>query len=145
MKPVVTWVVVANARAARVLAHLGPGKGVSAVSNQSWQAPEAPMLRDKAGIGHSIAGPGVAAVEQTQPQALNDSRFAKDVIGHLSEACLAKKFDRLILISGPYMLGLLRSNLDAPLRAALLGEIPKDLSAQPLEDVETHLGKLIAV
>lgn len=145
MKPFVTWVVLANARSARVYAHLGPGNGLTAVSDRNWQAPEIPMPRDKAGVGHSIGGPGVSAVTNTQPKELADNRFAKDVVKGLSEARLGKRFDRLILISGPHMMGLLRANLDAQLSAVLIGEIPKDLSAQPLGDVETHLGELIAV
>ena len=145
MKPVVTWVVLANARAIRVLSHQGQGNGLTALAGQCWHAPEASMPRDKAGIGHSIAGPGVAAVEQKNATKINDIRFAKEVIAKLSEAYLAKKFDRLILISGPHMLGLLRANIDVPLRAALIGEIAKDLSAQSLTQIEIHLGQLIAI
>lgn len=145
MKPIVTWVVLANARSARVYAHLGPGNGLTAVSDQNWQAPEVRMPRDKASVGHSIGGPGVSAVAQTQPKELADSHFAKEIVEGLSEARLRKRFDRLILIAGPHMMGLLRANLDAPLSAALIGDIAKDLSAQPLGDIETHLGELIAV
>ncbi|MEO9824639.1 MAG: host attachment protein [Paracoccaceae bacterium] len=145
MKPIVTWVVLANARAARVYAHHGPGNGLTAVSGQCWQAREVTMPGDKPGLGHSIGGPGISAVEQTSPKELADNCFAKDVVADLSVARLAKRFDRLILICGPHMLGLLRANLDAPLTAALLGEIPKDLSAQSLSDLENHLGEFIAV
>jgi len=145
MKPVVTWVVLANARTAKVLAHRRPGKGLSPVSGKIWQAPEASMPRDKAGVGHSVSGPGIAAVEQTHPQDLNDARFAKEVLGHVSKARLDKQFDRLILLAGPHMLGLLRTHLDPALRATLLGEIPKDLSHLPISDVEEHIGELIAV
>lgn len=145
MKPVVTWVLLANARSAKVVVHRGPGKGLAAVGGQTWDAPETSLPRDKAGVGHSIAGPGVAAVEQTNPQDINDERFAKTVIEHVKTAYTAKRFDRLILIAGPHMLGLLRANLDASLRGVLLGEMPKDLFNQPLNAVETHLGELIAI
>lgn len=145
MKPVVTWVVLANTRTAKVLAHHGPGKGLTPVRGKTWNAPDASLPRDKAGVGHSIGGPAVSAVAQTHPQNLVDMRFAKDVVGHMSKAHLEKQFDRLILLAGPHMLGLLRANLDAALRAVLLGEIPKDLSNQPLSDVENQLGELIAV
>lgn len=145
MKPVVTWVVLANARSAKAVAHHGPGKGLTPVREQTWEAPETKVRQDKAGVGHSIAGPGVAAMEQTDPQDISDARFAKTVIEQVKVAYVKKRFERLILIAGPHMLGLLRANLDAPLRAALLGEMPKDLSNQPLSAVESHLGELIAV
>ncbi len=145
MKPIVTWVVLANARAARVYAHLGSGNGLTAISDQSWQTREVSMPRDKPGVGHSICGPGALAVKQILPKELVDDRFAKDVVADLSVARLNNRFDRLILICGPYMLRLLRANLDAHLIATLLGEIPKDLSTQSLSNIETHLGELIAV
>lgn len=145
MKPIVTWVVLANARSAKVLTHLGPGKGLTPVNGQTWQAPETKAPQDKAGVGHSIAGPGVAAVEQTDPQDINDARFAKTVIEQVAKAHVDKRFERLILIAGPHMLGLLRANLDTSLRAVLLGEMSKDLSNQSLSAVEKHLGGLIAI
>ena len=145
MRPIVTWVVLANAETIRVVAHNGPGKGLTALAGKKWQAPEILAPNDKAGVGHSIAGPGVAAVRQTNRKLVSDTLFAKEVVDHLSKDCVSKKFDRLILISGPHMLGMLRASLDGPLRAALVGEIPKDLSAQSLTDVEAHLGEFIAV
>ena len=145
MKPIVTWIVLANARSARVLANSGPGKGLSAVGDQHWQAPEAGTPNDRAGVGHSSAGPGISAVEQTDRQAMNDAEFARDVANHLSTALAAKRFDRLVLVAGPHMLGLLRAHLNESVRASVLGEIPKDLSAQSLSNLETHLGELIAV
>lgn len=145
MKPVVTWVVLANARTAQVYAHHGPGKGLTPLSGQSWSAPETRLPDDKAGRGHSIGGPGVAAVEQTDPQNLNDALFAKTVIEHVAKAQRDKRFDRLILVAGPHMLGLLRANVDPALQAVHLGDVPKDLSHQPLNVVESNLGELIAV
>ena len=145
MKPIITWVVVGNARTISVLAHQGSGNGLTAVADQQWHAPEIAASKDRAGVGHSIAGPGIAAVEQTDSKLVHDTRFAKEAVSHLSAAYLSKKFDRLIVVAGPYMLGLLRENLDAPLREALIGDIPKDLSAQSLTDIETHLGELMAV
>ncbi|MFK7837441.1 MAG: host attachment protein [Sulfitobacter sp.] len=116
MKPIVTWVLLANARSARVFENRGPDKGLTAISGYAWtaQMPRAP--RDKAGVGHSIAGPGVAAVEQPDLQKLSDAHFASEVVGHLAKAVAEKRFDRLILTAGPHMLGLLRQELDAPLR-----------------------------
>lgn len=145
MKPIVTWVVLANARFAKVVAHRGPGKGLAPVRGQTWNSPEANAPKDKAGVGHSIAGPGMAAVEQTDPQDISDARFAKTVIDQVAKAHVEKRFDRLILIAGPRILGLLREILDTSLRAVLLGEMPKELSNQPLSAVEIHLGELIAI
>jgi protein required for attachment to host cells len=145
MKPTITWIVLANARTARIVTHQGPGNGLTALAGKTWQAAEASVPRDRAGVGHSSAGPGVAAVEQSDAKLVNDRRFAKEIIAQIAKDYLVKRFNRLILVSGPHMMGLLRAEIDGPLSAALLGEIPKDLSSQSLDQIETHLGELIAI
>lgn len=145
MKPVVTWVVLANARSAKVLENLGPGKGLVPLSDYTWHAPEAGLPKDNAGLGHSIAGPGRAAVEQTDPQDIVDAKFAKTVVGDIAKAHSAKRFERLVLISGPHMLGLMRSCVGSELQRAIVGELPKDLSSQPTHTVADHVGEMIAV
>ncbi|WP_298975374.1 host attachment protein [uncultured Roseobacter sp.] len=145
MKPVVTWVVLANARAARALENRGPGKGLVDLNGMNWLAEPATVPRDRAGVGHSSAGPGISAVEQSDPQIHADKRFAQTVSEKLSKAFTAKKFDRLVIVAGPRMMGLMRSSLDHRVRASVTGEIAKDLSALPLDVVETHLGEIIVV
>jgi len=145
MKPVVTWIVLANARTTKVLEHRGTGNGLTALDNYIWHAPVARVPSDNAGVGHSIAGPAISAVEDTDAKAVNDAQFAKDVIGHLAKAQSAKAFDRLVLVSGPHMLGLLRAQINPALQAVLLGELDKDLSMESIKDVAAHLGELIAV
>lgn len=145
MKPVVTWIVLANAKTTKVLEHRGTGKGLTALGRYTWHAPVARVPTDKAGVGHSIAGPAISAVEVTDAKAVNDALFAKDVIQHLAKAQSAKAFDRLVLVSGPHMLGLLRAQMNTALKAVLLGELDKDLSMQPTNGVAAHLGELLAV
>lgn len=145
MKPVVTWIVLANARSAKVLAHFGFSKGLVPVADQEWVAPKVPVAKDRAGLGHSIAGPGVAAMEQTDLKAVYDAKFAKTIITHIAKAQAEKRFDRLIVIASPHMLGLLRSQFTKPIRDVLVGEVSKDLLHQPCNAVAHHLDELIAV
>lgn len=145
MKPVVTWVLLANARQAKVLENRGPGKGLVPLDAHQWDAARPEQPRDRAGMGHSIAGPGVSAVEQSDPQNKADKSFAKDIGKAVTRAFQAKEFDRLILVAGPHMLGLLRDEVENALAPALAGEIDKDLLAQPVKSVEAHVGEIIAV
>ena len=144
MKPIVTWVLVANTQKASVLENRGPGKGLAALSDMDFQSDKAELPRDKAGVGHSIAGHGAAAVEQSNPQEKIDALFAHEVVGHLSRALSKHKFDRLIVAAGPHMLGLLREEYDELLKAVLAGEIDKDLSNQTADAVASHVDKIIA-
>jgi len=145
MKPIVNWIVLANARKAKIFENRGPGKGLVERRGKTWHADTLSEPRDKAGRGHNIAGPGMAAVEQTDPQLQSETRFARDVTEHLLQAFSANEFDRLVIVSGPHMLGLLRANLDDRLRAVTVGEIAKDLLAQPIAILEGHIGEVIAV
>lgn len=145
MKPVVTWIVLANAREVRVFANKGPGKGLLALARKRWQAEGVGKPRDKAGVGHSIAGPGISAVESTDPQRQSDMRFAQDVSLQLLHSFDAHEFGRLVLVAGPHMLGLLRATLHDRLKVVISNEIAKDLSAQPMDVLEGHLGEVIAV
>lgn len=144
MKPIVTWVVLVTSRAAHVVANNGPGKGIVALGDKSWQAKPAVGYSSEAGIGHSIAGPGVSAVDQGDPQGHADQTFAKDIAHHLEAALARDEFDRLVIVSGPHMLGLMRKSLTQPLHGVLVGEIAKDLSALPLDILKDHLGDVIA-
>lgn len=145
MKPIVTWVVVANTRKVSIYENRGPGRGITELRGLDLRPDEVDLPRDKAGVGHSIAGHGVAAVAQSDPQAKADARFARDISAQMSSALAHRKFDRLIVAAGPHMLGLLRDALDEPLRAVVIGEIDKDLTDQTADAVAGHLEGIIAL
>ncbi|WP_227269502.1 host attachment protein [Roseobacter weihaiensis] len=145
MKPVVTWIVLANTREVRILVNRGPGKGLEPLANKHWRAEGVDKPRDKAGVGHSIAGPAVSAVDPGDPQRQSDIRFARKVAGRLSNSLDKKRFHRLVLVSGPLMLGLLRGVAEDRLKDVIVEEVAKDLTAQPIDVVKSHLGAVIAV
>ncbi|NNE88190.1 MAG: host attachment protein [Silicimonas sp.] len=145
MKPVVTWILLASTRHASVAVNHGPGKGLALLSGKEWTSQEADLPRDRAGMGHSIGGHGVSAVGQADPQKKIDADFAQAVARGVAKALKAKEFDRLIIVAGPHMLGLLRAELDHESRAVLLGEIDKDLTGQPMPAVASHVEGLIVV
>lgn len=61
------------------------------------------------------------------------SLFAKEVAQKIDGDRLKREFDRLIIIAGPKMLGLLRQELPDTCKGVIAGEISKDL-AQHSED-----------
>ena len=144
MKPIITWIVLANTQTARVLVNEGPGKGVYQLAGKHWDAGDPDTYRDSAGVGKSIAGHAVSAVQSTDFKREQASEFAKEIIADLAQDHADKSFDRLILASGPLMLGLMRPYIEDPLGAAVLCEIPKDFSTLPIEKIEELLGDHIA-
>lgn len=144
MKPIVTWVVIANTRNVSVLVNRGPGTGLELLDGVGWQSAEAEDPRDRAGSSHSIAGHSSDSVEQSDPQQKVDKAFAGQVVQHLGQALSSGLYDRLIVSAGPHMLGLLREHYDTRLRAALIGEVAKDLTDQSTEAVMAHIEDIIA-
>ncbi|WP_161810413.1 host attachment protein [Steroidobacter agaridevorans] len=73
--------------------------------------------------------------------------FAKEVARKIETDRARNEFDRLVLMAGPKMLGLLRQSLSSPTQSMLAGEISKDilrqgpdviLKAVPIEAFETY-------
>lgn len=69
------------------------------------------------------------------------SQFAKAVAQQIYNDRTRQEFDRLILVAGPKMLGLLRQQLPDCCRNAIVGEIPKDLMKRGPDAVRTVLPK----
>lgn len=70
-------------------------------------------------------------------------RFARSLAERLREARLQGEYERLFLVAPPDFLGELRQALDEGTRGVVVGELPKDLSRMPPQDIRAHLPELI--
>ncbi len=145
MKPIVTWILIANARTARILAHHGPGKGLAAVEDGGISAAPPLEYSDAPGSRAGPAGAGASGLEKHKPAEEAEASFAALLASRLATAAGAGRFDRLILAAAPHMLGTLRGALDASVKDRVMAELPKDLTQIPEIDLPDHLGSVIAV
>lgn len=101
----------------------------------------------RAGGGGGMEGHhhGVTGEKSTVQHEL--TLFAKEVARRIETDRARNEFDRLVLVAGPKMLGLLRQSLSSPTQSMLAGEISKDilrqgpeviLKAVPIEAFETY-------
>lgn len=67
------------------------------------------------------------------------SQFAKDVAQRIDNDRVKHEFDRLVIVAGPRMLGLLRQELPDTCRGVLAGEISKDLAQHSPEAIRDVL------
>ena len=102
------------------------------------------------GVSHGSGGVeghhhGVTGEKSTVQHEL--TLFAKEVARRIETDRARNQFDRLVLVAGPKMLGLLRQSLSNPTQWMLAGEISKDilrqgpdviLKAVPIEAFETY-------
>lgn len=149
MKPVKTWIVVADAARTRVFLNDGPGRGLSEIPEKSREEDlkeTRDINSDKPGRAFDSGGQGRHAMEPpTDPKRHAKARAAKDLACMLADAHRKQAFDRLILIAPPAMLGDLRGALPKMLEGALHGELSKDLTHADARELEGHLADMLAV
>jgi protein required for attachment to host cells len=81
-------------------------------------------------------GAGRSAYEETDFHALEEARFAAETAELLKKRALRNDFDSLIIIAPPRTLGELRKHYHKEVEKRLDGEIAKDLTGHPIEEIE---------
>lgn len=82
---------------------------------------------------------GRSAVESTDFHQIEEDRFADNVADILYKRAHAGKFDKLILVAPPRVLGRLRDTLHSEVRQRLIAELDKDLTKHPPAKIEEVL------
>jgi protein required for attachment to host cells len=149
MKPVRTWILIADAGRARVLQNLGPGKGLTPVDGMASEASlpaTHDMMTDRQGRGHESANPAHHAIEpKTDPREQLKHHYLAAQAQHLDRSLGADAFDRLVVVAPPHALGLLRSAFTHRLKAAIKAEIAKDLTKTPDHELASHLEDYVSL
>jgi protein required for attachment to host cells len=149
MKPIVTWVLIADGAQARVLENTGPGKGLTRVDGLEFS--QEPLLAqeitsDRQGRSFSSAGYGRSGYEpKTDPVEHREAAFLKTVAAMLDKKHCDRAYDRLVIAAAPIALGDLRKALTEGVKKSVLAEIPKDLINTPTTQLNRHLDGIIAV
>lgn len=143
MKPVITLVLLANDFRAKLLENRGPGSGLSEIAafdiEEMTGAPE--RSRDRS--GRNTAAPGMALHANADlAEAEGDQArvaFVRALLDKVAARFRARKADRFVMSAAPATLGVLRAELPAPLREALVLDTDKDFTAQAPRDVVKRL------
>ena len=147
MKPVRTWIVIADGARARIVTNAGPGRGVEADSNLVFRSEHRKLqeiMADKPGRGFDSVGKGRHAMAFGADAVREDERhFLQGLAERLEKEALADAYDRLILIAPPRALGDPRPFLSIPVRNRIYEEIAKDLTQLPNDRLANHLGDTI--
>lgn len=138
MKRPRTWILLADGGSARLVRQLRPdpetGERLEDISLSHEEKPLRQIMSDRPGRSFSSTSRHRSAMEYgSDPVRDGHRQFAARIVEELSQHRAAGSFDRLILIAEPRMLGLLRDELDEPLRAMIADEIDKDLIKLPRE------------
>lgn len=149
MKSSKTWIVLADGAHARVYENTGVGKGLKPISDGTFDEPVLPnrdIGADKPGRSHDRVGGGRHSLQaKTDPHSQSKVDFAKRLATFLDKACNDGRFDRLILVAPPEMLGDLRAAISKPVRQLVYGELAKDLVHLNEQELPAHLTDLLAL
>ncbi|MFI5015995.1 MAG: host attachment protein [Hyphomicrobiales bacterium] len=143
MKAKVTWILVADGARARILARRG-GDGAlvqipdGAFTNVVRRVSE--LGTDRPGRVHESANAARHAVTPRVDWRHEEKRsFAHRLGEFLEQNSLRKAFDHLVLVAAPQFLGDLRGSIGEETRKRLTGELDKDLTKLPLDEIQSHL------
>lgn len=139
MKPISTWVLIANARKAYVLDYQGPSKGLKPLADLVFESAAPAEFSDGPTVGHHRHGHGRHEIAQSDPARSAEQAFAAQLAGALKTKAQAGAFERLLVAAAPHMLGSLRAAMSKDVSARIIGELPKDLTQVALQDMPAHL------
>lgn len=81
----------------------------------------------------------MSAMEDTDWHELEKERFADDLAELLYKRGHDGGFDKIVLVAAPQTLGHLRKKLHKEVEAKVVGEVAKDLTHLPLDQIEKRL------
>jgi len=143
MKPIRTWILIADGARARILESEGAGRGLRAVEGAAFHGEHGAtheIMSDRAGRTFQSVGSARSAKEaRSDPHRELKRRFARRLADALDEGLARGAYDRLVVVAAPAALGDLRDAISAPVRAKVTAEVAKDLTRTPDREVADHL------
>lgn len=138
------WVVVADQSKARIFTVADPHgalMGVGELGHPEARDLEQSITSDRPGRSFDSHGQGRHAMSPTvEPGKQETIRFAKQITDHVQAAHNQGRCDRLLLVAGPPLLGLLRENLKTS-SGIKISELEKNLGQYDALEIRKHLPK----
>jgi protein required for attachment to host cells len=97
------------------------------------------LRREAPGRSFSSVGPGRSAYKEADSRQLGEDRFAAETAAMLNRRALENEFESLIIVAPPQTLGELRKFNHDELQRRVSGELPKNLTNTPVNEIERIL------
>lgn len=147
MKQQTTWILIADAGTAHVVANSGKTSDLAMVDDIRLEGNPSPgrdLAADRPGRAFDRAGDGRHGMEpSTAPRAVEQERFAREITAVLDEAAQQQRYDRLVLVAPPKFMGLLRDRLPAGVALKVSAELTKDLTKLSIHELPPHLATVL--
>ncbi|WP_121068048.1 host attachment protein [Chachezhania antarctica] len=88
-------------------------------------------------------GPQVqrSSVDEADWHELEKERFAADLSNLLYTYAQSHKFDSIVIVAAPGVLGNLRSEIHSEVSSKVVAEVDKNLTNMPIDEIEKHLAR----
>ncbi|MEC4750468.1 host attachment protein [Methylomicrobium sp. Wu6] len=142
-----TWVVVADhsrARFFQIDSSSAPLQEIDTLVHAEGRLHDREMTSDLPGRVKNPGGLGGHAFEQpTDPKKHEADVFATEIVHYLEYAHNTNRFNQLIVIAGPSILGLIRQHMPNHLNTHITLELNKNLADLSAADIRTHLPEFL--
>jgi protein required for attachment to host cells len=140
--PTNALVLISDGRRARLLRNQGTPRNPQLIVEHSLEQVN-PATRDqgtdKPGRRHG-SGSINGAIEQTDFHQLQEKRFAAEIAEMLYKLGHAGRYEELVVVAPPKMLGDLRANFHPEVTGAVVAEVPRDLTTYSVPEI----GKMLS-
>ena len=136
------WVVVANGEKALFLRNEGDSQYLNLEvfrEEEIDNPPNREQAANRRGRQSDSTSARRHAYEDTDWKQLGKERFAKDLAEILYKRAHANKFSKLVIAADPSTLGELRKELHQAVMDKVIGEVDKDLTNHPMDEMEEVL------
>jgi len=96
---------------------------------------------DQPGRAFASVGARRSAMEETDWHVIEEQRFAHDIAAALQRIVRERKVKALVVVAPPRTLAELRRTFHAEVKSRIVAEIDKDLTKQPIYEIEKHLAE----
>lgn len=138
-----TWILVAESSRAKLFSSVDrsePPTEIKAFAHPEGRLPERELVSDTSGFdGGSVGQAHHLMQKKVSARDVEAEKFARELAGHLDDARVHRRFDRLVLMAPPNFLGRLRNCLDKEVTSMVTKEIDKNLVQQSAEVIHQYL------
>jgi len=136
------WVIAADASRARVLQVASPKKltEVTHLDNPEGRMQDRELTTDAHPRFRRAGGPG-SDREETSATEHATEMFAKRIGDYLEKARTRHRYDKLVVIAPPHLLGALRKEYGKEVGKLVTQELPKDLTWLSKHELEGYFSK----
>jgi protein required for attachment to host cells len=125
-------VLVSDGRHARLLRNQGTAAHPQLIVEQELHLDNPPTREqgtDRPGRKHGTDGHARSAIEQTDWHQQEEQRFAAELADRLYHLGHERRYENLVVVAPPKMLGDLRAKFHPQVSKAIVGEVPRDLTS----------------